>query len=132
MYKNTRGEAAVTENEAIEYLNRFSYKENMKLTFSRVGDADAIMIHSSYQVPDSRKEHIKPIFVTKEQMICSLTIRQIGFAQGFLYNQLRHHLLEHEKHEMYEWLRFDGNLIEDPHCLRPFTDTLKILETKAP
>ena len=95
-----------------ELVSRISYKPGWSFKLGRDGavfQCDTYTLFIQAQVPDSRDPEQIVEFVMKRM------VPEYLHDEDMFLKWVKHTLTEAEVHEMREFFRFDGELVDDPH-----------------
>lgn len=100
----------MTAKEALEVVQRITYKPGFSITAEERGDSGIEVHFSMVNVPNA---------VDKGYTL-TLTFSQVFWVkdmdEDYLLKAIYQLLLHGEKHELLEWYRVDGKQWQDPHA----------------
>ena len=105
--------------DVLKFLGKFTYKPGYKLQFWLDGERkpwseNSIVMNMVIPVPDSVGSDQKPITIVFTQAIDARAMVHGG--PDFVGNRLKDFILQWERHEMDEWFRYEGKMLNDPHA----------------
>lgn len=95
-------------DEIIAALTKFDYKPGYEIEVQSSGTG-WVMLGMTASVPDSRGRQ------GSIHVFQSIQVRSSTLSLDFLKYVVRELCDQFEQHEIDEWLRYDGELIKDPH-----------------
>jgi hypothetical protein len=104
--------------EVLTYLKKFTYKPGYKFSCWVDEGHDALVLNLVAPVPDSTTIDHKEVSIEWTQMVEFRKIYHL--PPDYLMDFVKQFFLGWERHEMQEWLRFEGVMLSDPHADREF------------
>lgn len=107
-----------SSTDVLRFLGKFTYKPGYKLQFWLDGERkslteQSIVMNMVVPVPDSTREDQKEIDIVFTQAVDMWALVRGG--PDYARHLLSDFILKWERHEMDEWLRYDGRMLNNPH-----------------
>lgn len=116
-------------------LSRYTYKPGWTfrlLPRETVGwEHPSVELEISFRAPDSRAQPgtVPRISeVTQVTMLAEAEVERFREFPELFRAKIRHLIITLEMHEMDEWLRYDGELVSDPHAAEPWPAPLALAD----
>lgn len=110
-----------------DFFEKIQYKPNVTIAYENVGYLGSERITVTMYVPDSRDP--RNLAPSQDEVARGLPPRRVPlvpitasyfldpwYSEDYSKHYIRDVLRRMEDHELDEWLRFDGKLLNDPHA----------------
>lgn len=108
-----------SSTDVLKFLGKFTYKPGYKLQFwvdseRKLKRDQSIVMNMVIPVPDSTRADHKEVSIVFTQGVALEHILRGG--PDFLGQLVKDFILKWERHEMDEWFRYEGRMLENPHA----------------